>query len=98
MKTIEAEKTSAESDADYRAVSGEYISPPLAKKISLANPESIRQEMARVYREARANKIDSADAAKLIYMLSQIAKAYELGVLEQRLIELEGASQLRRIR
>lgn len=74
VTTIEADKKSAESAAEYRAVSGECISGTPAK-ISLANPESIRQEMARVYREARGKQIDSADAAKLIYMLSQITKA-----------------------
>ena len=95
-KTINGEAR-AESDAEYRTVSGEYLRGTPAK-INLSNPESIRQEMSRVYREARGKKIDSGDAAKLIYMLSQIAKAYELGVIEQRLIELEGATQLRRIR
>lgn len=97
MATVEAETFSAESNADYRTVSGEFLRGTPAK-ISLANPESIRQEMARVYREARGGKIDSADAAKLIYMLCQIAKAYELGVIEQRLNILEGATQQRRIR
>ena len=99
-KTINDE-VRAESDAEYRTVSGEYEkgTPSIvAAKISLANPESIRQEMARVYRQARAMKIDSADAAKLIYMLSQIAKAYELGVIEQRLNALEATTQMRRIR
>lgn len=97
MAAVKAETFSAESDADYRTVSGEYLKGTPAK-ISLSNPESIRQEMSRVYRQARAREIDSADAAKLIYMLSQIAKAYELGVIEQRLNILEGATQQRRIR
>ena len=97
MATVKGETISAESDADYRTVSGEYLKGTPAK-ISLSNPESIRQEMSRVYREARGGKIDSADAAKLIYMLSQIAKAYELGVIEVRLLELEGATQQRRVR
>lgn len=97
MTTIEADTSSAESAANYRTISGEYISGTPAK-INLSNPESIRQEMARVYREARGGKIDSADAAKLIYMLSQIAKAYELGVIEERLNALEATTQPRRIR
>ena len=82
-KEISAEKTE-----ESRAVVGEYL-PVTPSKVNLANPESIRQEMARVYREARGNKLDAADATKLIYMLSQIAKAYELGVIEQRLQLLE---------
>lgn len=97
MKTHEAEQTtSAEYLPESRAIAGDYL-PVTPSKVNLANPESIRQEMARVYREARGNKVDTQDASRLIYMLSQIAKAYELGVIEQRLIELEGAN-LRRIK
>ena len=78
----------AENTEENRALIGEYL-PVSPSKVNLANPESIRQEMARVYREARGNKLDAADATKQIYMLSQIAKAYELGVIEQRLQLLE---------
>ena len=81
-------ETRVEKTEESRAVIGEYL-PVSPSKVNLANPESIRQEMARVYREARGNKLDAADASKLIYMLSQIAKAYELGVIEQRLQLLE---------
>jgi hypothetical protein len=85
-KTPPAE--SAEVVTECRAVTGEYL-PVSPCKVNLSNPENIRQEMARVYREARANKLESSDASRLIYMLSQIAKAYELGVIERRLQTLE---------
>lgn len=81
-------KTRVENTEENRALIGEYL-PLSSSKVSLANPESIRQEMARVYREARANKLDPADATKLVYMLSQIGKLYELSVIEQRLQLLE---------
>ena len=54
--------------------------------------------MARVYREARGKVIDTNEASKLIYMLSQIAKAYELSVIEQRLADLEAATQTRSLK
>lgn len=76
------------------ALSGELL-PPIPR-INLANPECIRQEMARVYREARAKVIDTSEASKLVFMLSQIAKAYELSVIEKRLIDLEAASEKRK--
>ena len=75
-------------------LSGELL-PPIPR-INLANPEAIRQEMARVYREARAKVIDTSEASKLVFMLSQIAKAYELSVIETRLIDLEAATEKRK--
>ena len=80
----------AEFPLEGRALIGEYL-PVSPAKVNLSNPEHIRQEMARVYREARGGKIETQDATRLIYMLAQIAKAYELGVIEQRLQTLEHA-------
>ena len=88
MSKKAAKETRAEKTAENRAVVGEYL-PVSPSKVNLANPESIRQEMARVYREARGGKLDPADATKLVYMLSQIGKLYELSVIEQRLQLLE---------
>lgn len=82
--------------ASAGAVSGEVM--PRTPRINLASPEYIRQEMARVYREARGKVIDTNEASKLIYMLSQIAKAYELSVIEQRLADLEAATQTRSLK
>lgn len=61
-------------------------SPP---KIDLANPLDVRREMAKVYRETRAGKIDTADGAKLVYMLAQVGKMIELHEVEARLTALE---------
>lgn len=85
-----AAENCAEFLPESRAVIGEYL-PVSPKKLNLSHPENIRQEMARVYREARGGEIDTQDATRLIYMLAQIAKAYELGVIEQRLQTLEHA-------
>lgn len=59
-------------------------------QLKLASIEDCRREMARVYRDARGNVADTADASRLVYMLTSIAKMIEIGQLEQRLIALEG--------
>ena len=87
-------KNPVENTGESRALIGEYLPVP-PSKVNLANPESIRQEMARVYREARGNKLDPADATKLVYMLSQIGKLWELSELEHRLQLLEDNQRTR---
>ena len=57
--------------------------------IKLATIEDCRREMARVYRDARTAKTDTADASRLVYMLCSIAKMIELGQLEERITKLE---------
>ena len=61
-------------------------------RINLATSEDVRREMAKVYREARLNKLPISDATKLSYILMQILKAHELMVLEARIDALEGVS------
>jgi len=63
----------------------------LTPRINLATSEDVRREMARVYREARLNKLPISDATKLSYILTQILKAHELIVLENRIEALEKA-------
>lgn len=58
-------------------------------QLKLATIEDCRREMARVYRDARTGQTDTADASRLVYMLTSIAKMIEVGQLEQRLIALE---------
>jgi len=47
-------------------------------RINLATSEDIRREMAKVYRETRCNKIMPSNGTKLVYMLINILKAYEV--------------------
>ena len=75
-----------------RAVSGEVVDPaPPGRRapVRLDTADSIRLEMARVYRDARAHKLDSQEASRLVYMLGEIRKAYETTVIERRLKSLE---------
>lgn len=58
-------------------------------RINLSTSEDIRREMAKVYRETRSNKIIPSNGTKLVYMLINILKAYEITEIEKRLTELE---------
>ena len=58
-------------------------------RINLATSEDIRREMAKVYRETRCNKIMPSNGTKLVYMLTNILKAYEVSEIEKRLTDLE---------
>jgi hypothetical protein len=58
-------------------------------RINLATSEDIRREMAKVYRETRCNKIMPSNGTKLVYMLINILKAYEVTEIERRLTDLE---------
>ena len=60
-------------------------------RINLSTSENIRREMARVYRETRFNKILPNNGSKLVYMLVNILKAYEVTEIEKRLVEVEKA-------
>jgi predicted nucleic acid-binding protein len=69
-------------------VSAEVLDDP-TPRINLATSEDIRREMARVYRETRFNKILPSNGTKLVYMLINILKAYEVTEIEKRLTDLE---------
>ena len=82
--------TDTEFPAERRATIGDVLPP--TPRINLSTAEDIRREMSRVYREARANELDTRVAGRLVYMLGQIAKAYEIEVIEERLAALEEAN------
>jgi hypothetical protein len=66
----------------------EIIDDP-TPRINLATAEDIRREMAKVYRETRCSKILPTNGTKLVYMLINILKAYEVTEIEKRLTDLE---------
>lgn len=72
-------------------VSTEILEDP-TPRINLATSEDIRREMAKVYRETRCNKIMPSNGTKLVYMLINILKAYEVTEMEKRLTNLELAN------
>jgi len=66
----------------------EILDDPLPR-INLSTSDDIRREMARVYRETRFNKILPNNGTKLVYILTNILRAYESTEIEKRLAELE---------
>ena len=62
---------------------------PTPPKIKLNSIGDVRREMGTIYREARAGKLDIADAGRLAYVLTAVGKLIEVELIEQRLAELE---------
>ena len=80
----------AKKTADYPVVhEGQLLRAVPTPQLKLASLEDCRREMARVYRDARTGMTDTANASRLVYMLTPIAKMIEIGQLEQRLPILE---------
>ena len=59
--------------------------PLVPGRIRLRSVDDVRAEMARVYREVRSKKLSAADGARLIYMLTQLARVVEVARIEHRL-------------
>ena len=80
----------AKKAADYPVVhEGQLLMAVPTPQLKLATIDDCRREMARVYRDARTGMTDTANASRLVYMLTSIAKMIEIGQLEQRLTILE---------
>lgn len=62
---------------------------PTPPKIKLNSIGDVRREMATIYREARAGKLDISDAGRFAYVLTGIGKLIEVELIEGRLTELE---------
>ena len=67
--------------------SGTCTSTPA--KIKLNALEDVRREMASVYREARAGRMDASEAGRLAYILTGIGKLIEATEIEKRLSQME---------
>lgn len=66
--------------------------PPSGKRpkhIQLDTIQDVKNELARVYRSARAGHLPPEVASRFTFMLSTLGKLIELGELERRLDSLE---------
>ena len=81
-------KTACIEHPPLNQVGTEILDDP-TPRINLSTSEDIRREMAKVYRETRCNKILPSNGTKLVYMLINILKAYEVTEIEKRLTDLE---------
>ncbi len=67
----------------------EEESLPIPNRIDLKTIDDVRLEMARVYRDMRAEKILTSDGTRLVYVLAQIGKMIELHEIIKRVEKLE---------
>lgn len=59
------------------------------RRIDLSNLRDVRLELAHVYREMNAGRLESQDATRAAYVLRQIHDVIVTSELEKRLEELE---------
>jgi predicted DNA-binding protein (UPF0278 family) len=59
-------------------------------RIRLANLSDVAKEIRKLYREARAGTLATAEATKLAYLLNMLAGILTASDLEERLAALEG--------
>lgn len=71
---------------------------PTPPTIHLKTADDVRLEMAKVYRDMRQGRIDMADGTKLAYVLGQLNKAIETGIIESRMEALERTLNARKIK
>jgi len=74
--------------------SGELLPP--TPRIDLHDACAIRRELASVYRDARAGKIETQEATRLAYILDLLRRAYETSQLQDRIESLERTIETRR--
>ena len=70
---------------------------PRRRGPALETLTDVRREMARVYRNMRHGRIDTQDATRMTYVLSQIAKIIQKAELEARVAAVERALGSRKL-
>ena len=68
--------------------------PSISRVRNLRNLDSIRLEMTRVYRDMRNQAIATQDGARMVYVLAEIRKCFELVELEKRIALLESSKYI----
>ncbi len=97
--TYEGEPAVASGTEIVNPAPGAELSSSLPPRGSdLKTIDDVRVEMARVYRDMRAGRLETADGTKLAYVLGQIGKLIEAGEIEKRLEALEGVLTSRKVR
>jgi hypothetical protein len=62
---------------------------PRVRPSRLGTPSGVRRELARLYVDARHERVNPSAAAKLAYILTCLHKAIETEMVEQRIADLE---------
>lgn len=75
--------------AERQAGGGNVLTLPPRPKVDLHDGHAIRRELATLYRDARAGRVNTRDATRLAYILDMLRKAYETCVLQDRIEQIE---------
>lgn len=62
---------------------------PLVVRVKLTSVQDVQKELSKLYRLARAKKLDTSEASKLANILMLIARIMETSDLEERIARLE---------
>ncbi|MGR3505666.1 MAG: hypothetical protein ACU0B7_07320 [Paracoccaceae bacterium] len=62
---------------------------PLVVRVKLTSVQDVQKELSKLYRLARAKKLDTSEASKLANILMLIARIMETSDLEERIDRLE---------
>lgn len=73
------------------STSAKTASPPtpISRPGALNTLARVREELAKLYRDARTGQLKVADASKLAHVLQILAKLIEGSELEKKVLELE---------
>ena len=86
-------------DKQPATIDGESLKVlPHPRDIRLKTADDVRLELARVYRDMRAGRIETSDGTKLAFVLGHLTKAIEAGTLADRLEMLELTLKNRKIK
>lgn len=67
---------------------------PTPRRIDLSTLRDIRLEMAHVYRELDAGRMQAQDATRRVYVLDAIGKIITVAEIERRIVELEAQARM----
>lgn len=85
-------REAAQAEKNFAVIDGKTGAiEPVVPKINLSSLDDVRLEMAKVYREMRARRLESSDGTRLVYVLGQLAKLHETVEIAKRLAALEMA-------
>ena len=88
-------KPSEKAEAETFDEKGKILTLTPVPKIDLHDAHAIRRELGAVYRDMRAGRIETQQGTRLAYVLDRLLKAYDTGVLQDRIEMLERTIDLR---
>jgi hypothetical protein len=102
-KPVQVAAQRSAKTAGSRASAGNRSAPPHVAqtpvapaaprlRLRLTNIDDVKRELARLYREARAKRVDTQDASRMANMLSILGRLIEGADFEARLEALERAT------